>query len=58
MMIPYLCPELPVAQKYALHQRVKTPLVDTGVALRNWQTFERLKVYRVYAPAAVTRTFI
>jgi spermidine dehydrogenase len=52
MMIPYLCPELPAAQKDALHQLVKTPLVYTSVALRNWQAFERLKVYRVYAPGS------
>ncbi len=37
MMIPYLCPELPAAQKAALHKLIKTPLVYTSVALRNWQ---------------------
>jgi spermidine dehydrogenase len=50
MMIPYLCPELPSVQKDALHELVKTPLVYTSVALRNWQAFDRLKVHRVYAP--------
>ncbi len=50
MMIPYLCPELPAAQKDALHKLVKTPLVYSSVALRNWQAFDRLKLYRVYAP--------
>jgi spermidine dehydrogenase len=52
MMIPYLCPELPDAQKAALHELVKTPLVYTSVALRNWQSFAKLKVARVYSPAA------
>ena len=52
MMIPYLCPELPDAQKAALHELVKTPLVYTSVALRNWQSFEKLKVFGTYAPAA------
>jgi spermidine dehydrogenase len=52
MMIPYLCPELPAAQKDALHQLVKTPLVYTSVALRNWQAFERLHLHRVYAPGS------
>ena len=33
MMIPYLCPELPDAQKAALHELVKTPLVYTSVAV-------------------------
>jgi spermidine dehydrogenase len=50
MMIPYLCPELPAAQKAALHDLVKTPLVYTSVALRNWQSFRKLGVHSVYAP--------
>jgi spermidine dehydrogenase len=52
MMIPYLCPELPDAQKEALHSLVKTPLVYTSVAITNWRAFERLKVKRVYAPGS------
>ncbi len=52
MMIPYLCPELPAAQKTALHNLVKTPLVYTSVALRNWQAFDKLKVSLVYAPGS------
>jgi spermidine dehydrogenase len=50
MMIPYLCPELPAAQKDALHNLVKTPLVYTSVALRDRQAFDALKVHRIYAP--------
>jgi spermidine dehydrogenase len=50
MMIPYLCPELPDSQKEALHKLVKTPLVYTSVALRNWEAFDKLKIYGVYAP--------
>jgi spermidine dehydrogenase len=50
MMIPYLCPELPETQKQALHSLVKTPLVYTSVALRNWRAFEKLKVHSVHAP--------
>ncbi len=52
MMIPYLCPELPMAQKDALHKLVKTPLVYTSVALRNRRAFDKLKLYRVYAPGS------
>jgi spermidine dehydrogenase len=52
MMIPYLCPELPDAQKAALHQLVKTPLVYTSVALRDWRAFEQLRLSRVYAPGS------
>ena len=50
MMIPYLCPELPEAQKAALHSLVKTPLVYTSVALRNWRAFHRLGIAGVKAP--------
>lgn len=52
MVIPYLCPELPEAQKSALHQLVKSPLVYTSVALRDWQAFRRLKVAHIYAPGS------
>jgi spermidine dehydrogenase len=57
MMIPYLCPELPADQQKALHTLVKTPLVYTTVALRNWQAFDRLKVNRVYAPGSYHTSF-
>ncbi len=50
MMIPYLCPELPAVQKAALHDLVKTPLVYTSVALRNWQAFHKLGIHSIYAP--------
>jgi spermidine dehydrogenase len=57
MMIPYLCPELPAAQKAALHSLIKTPLVYSSVALRNWQAFEKLGVWTVYAPGSYHSTF-
>ena len=50
MIIPYLCPELPAPQKQALHSMVKAPLVYTSVALRNWQAFQKLGVWEIYAP--------
>jgi spermidine dehydrogenase len=50
MMIPYLCPELPEAQKDALHQLVKIPLVYTSVAIRNWQSFHKLGVAGISSP--------
>jgi spermidine dehydrogenase len=52
MMIPYLLPELPEPQKAALHQLVKSPLVYTSVALRNWEAFSRLRIDRIYAPGS------
>jgi spermidine dehydrogenase len=50
MMIPYLVPELPAAQKAALHKLIKTPLVYTSVALNNWQAFRKLGIDRISAP--------
>ena len=50
MMIPYLCPEMPEAQKTALHQLVKTPLVYTTVALSNWRAFHKLGASYLRAP--------
>jgi spermidine dehydrogenase len=50
MMIPYICPELPQNQKEALSYLVKTPLVYTHVALRNWTSFAKLGVRHIVAP--------
>jgi spermidine dehydrogenase len=52
MMIPYLCPELPEKQKDALAYLVKTPLVYTHVALRNWTSFSKLGVRQIVAPGS------
>jgi len=57
MMIPYLCPQLPERQKQALHSLVKTPLVYTSVALRNWQAFAKLGVSGVLAPGGYHSSF-
>jgi spermidine dehydrogenase len=57
MMIPYLCPELPATQRDALHKLVKTPLIYTSVALRNWEAFDKLKVSQVHAPGGYHSSF-
>jgi spermidine dehydrogenase len=57
MMIPYLCPELPEAQQAALHKLIKTPLVYSSVALRNWQAFHKLGIHSVYAPGSYHSSF-
>ena len=57
MMIPYLCPELPPAQKTALHQLIKTPLVYTSVALRDWESFKKLGIRSVTAPGGYHSAF-
>ena len=50
MMIPYLMPDLPQAQREALALNVKTPLVYTNVVTRNWQPWLALKVSDISAP--------
>jgi spermidine dehydrogenase len=52
MMIPYLMPDLPAAQRQALSQNVKTPLVYVNVVTRNWKPWAALKVSAISAPAA------
>jgi spermidine dehydrogenase len=52
MVIPYLCPEMPEAQKQALAYNVKVPLVYANVQLNNWLAFEKLKVHSVHCPGA------
>jgi len=50
VMIPYICPELPEAQKESLAYLVKAPLVYTHVALRNWTSFDKLGIRQIVAP--------
>ena len=52
VMIPYICPELPDAQKEALSYLVKAPLVYTHVAIRNWTAFSKLGVHQIVAPGS------
>ncbi len=57
MMIPFLLPELPEAQKAALHQLVKIPLVYTSVALRNWRAFQALGISGASCPGGFFSSF-
>lgn len=52
VMIPYICPELPDAQKEALSYLVKAPLVYTHVGLRNWAPFSKLGVHQIVSPGS------
>jgi spermidine dehydrogenase len=51
-MIPYICPDLSAEQSKALSYLVKSPLVYTHVALRNWEPFAKLNVHHIVAPAS------
>ncbi len=48
MAIPYICPELPDAQKKALAYGVKVPLTYTKVLVQNWKPFAQLGTDFVY----------
>jgi spermidine dehydrogenase len=50
MVIPFLCPDVPPAQRDALRKLVKSPLVYTNVALANWRAFQKLGIGAVYSP--------
>ena len=52
MVIPYLCPELPQAQKEALHYLVKVPLVYASVGIRNWTSFKKLGMQEIFSPGS------
>ena len=43
-VIPYICPDLPEAQRKALSYGTKVPIVYTNVVVRNWTAFDKLKV--------------
>jgi spermidine dehydrogenase len=51
-IVPYVCPELPAAQKEALHLAVRKPLVMSTVAIRNWRAFAKLKVNIIISPGS------
>jgi spermidine dehydrogenase len=52
MVIPYMCPEMSAAQKEGLAYNVKVPLAYTNVQLKNWKSFDKLKVHSVRCPGA------
>jgi spermidine dehydrogenase len=51
-VIPHLCPELPELQREALGTMVKSPIIYTNVALRNWQAWKNLGVGALINPGS------
>ncbi|HVQ30285.1 MAG TPA: NAD(P)-binding protein, partial [Vicinamibacteria bacterium] len=51
-VIPYICPELPEAQRQALSYAVKAPIVYTNALLRSWTSFAKARVATVSAPGS------
>jgi spermidine dehydrogenase len=52
MMAAHLAPELPEAQRTALRQCVKAPLVYSKALVRDWRAFARLGVHEIHSPLA------
>jgi spermidine dehydrogenase len=52
MVVPYLMPDLPEAQREALAKNVKAPLVYTNVLVRDWKPWARLKIHEISAPVS------
>ena len=53
MVIPFIMPELPPAQRAALAQNIKAPLVYTNVLVRNWHPWVKLGVHEITAPMSI-----
>jgi spermidine dehydrogenase len=51
-IIPHLCPELPDSQRVALNTMVKSPILYSNVALRNWQSWKKLGVGALLNPGS------
>ncbi|MCJ9429389.1 NAD(P)-binding protein [Kordiimonas marina] len=52
-MLPFIMPDMPAAQKDALHYAEKAPLAYINIALRNWKPFADAGVARLYSPKAL-----
>jgi spermidine dehydrogenase len=50
MMLPYVCPDVPEAQRSALAAGVKAPLVYVNVAVRNWKPWVERGVHEITNP--------
>jgi spermidine dehydrogenase len=51
-IIPYLCPQLPEKQRKALANQVKSPIIYTSVALRNWRAWKKMGIGGVLSPGS------
>ena len=55
-IVPYLCPELPAAQKTALHMAVRQPIVYTNVVIRDWKAFQKVGASSIFCPGGYHHT--
>jgi len=52
MVVPFVCRELPEAQKEALALNVKIPYIFANVMVKNWQAIKKSGVGAVYCPTS------
>lgn len=52
MIIPFVCPDLPEAQKEALSLNVKIPYVFTNVMVKNWRAIKASGIGAAYCPTS------
>ena len=50
-MLPYICPDLPAAQRSAVAGCVRAPLVYVNVALRNWRPWVKVGAHLINFPS-------
>jgi len=55
-IIPSLCPQLPEAQKAALHQCKKRPMLEMNVLLRNGQALQKSGISGAYLPGRLCQS--
>lgn len=58
MAIPYICPDMPAAQKDALARLVKIPMCSTNVLLNNWHAVKSTGVGFAYSPGRWNKTLL
>ncbi len=56
IIIPSLCPQLPEAQKAALAQCIRRPMLIMNVALRNGQALQKSGISGAYLPGGLCQT--
>src|SRR5262245_27160701 len=54
-MVPFICPELPSAQRSDLATATKVPILYTNVVLRDWHAFVKAGTNAIHSPVVSTR---
>jgi spermidine dehydrogenase len=57
-MVPYIAPQTSEAQRAALHQNVRAPLVYVNVIVRNWEPWRKLGVAYIENPGGTFAAYL